>query len=66
MRTGVSELTAPHIAETMVGYKLPGVWQVYDKHTYLNEQREAYELWWEKLTKIVSRPPNQKYPAVEN
>ncbi|MBC8955019.1 site-specific integrase [Xenorhabdus sp. PB62.4] len=66
MRTGVSELTAPHVAEIMVGHKLPGVWQVYDKHTYLNEQREAYERWWEKLTKIVSRPPSQKYPAAEN
>ncbi|CDG97112.1 hypothetical protein XBP1_2480004 [Xenorhabdus bovienii str. puntauvense] len=39
---------------------------VYDKHTYLNEQREAYERWWDKLTKIVSRPPSQRYPAVEN
>ncbi|CDM89109.1 tyrosine-type recombinase/integrase [Xenorhabdus bovienii] len=66
MRTGVSELTAPHVAEIMLGHKLPGVWQVYDKHTYLNEQREAYEHWWEKLTKIVSRPPSQEYPAVEN
>ncbi|WP_340622451.1 tyrosine-type recombinase/integrase [Xenorhabdus siamensis] len=66
MRTGVSELTAPHVAEIMVGHKLPGVWQVYDKHTYLNEQREAYELWWKKLTKIVSRPPSQKYPAVKS
>ncbi|MBS9442237.1 tyrosine-type recombinase/integrase [Photorhabdus heterorhabditis] len=58
MRTGVSELTPPHVAETMIGHKLPGVWQVYDKHTYLNEQREAYERWWAKLTKIVSRSPS--------
>ncbi|MEQ1977136.1 site-specific integrase [Xenorhabdus sp. SGI240] len=66
MRTGVSELTPPHVAEIMIGHKLPGIWQVYDKHTYLNEQREAYERWWDKLTKIVSRPPSQKYPAVES
>ncbi|CDG90471.1 tyrosine-type recombinase/integrase [Xenorhabdus bovienii] len=66
MRTGVSELTSPHVAEIMIGHKLPGVWQVYDKHTYLNEQREAYERWWDKLTKIVSRPPSQEYPAVGN
>ncbi|MEQ2024391.1 site-specific integrase [Xenorhabdus szentirmaii] len=66
MRTGVAELTAPHVAEIMVGHKLPGVWQVYDKHTYLNEQREAYERWWEKLTKIVSRSPSQKCPAVKS
>lgn len=56
MRTGVSELTAPHVAEIMLGHKLPGVWQVYDKHTYLDEQREAYEKWWDKVTKIVYPP----------
>ncbi|MDC9588765.1 site-specific integrase [Xenorhabdus sp. XENO-10] len=66
MRTGVSELTSPHVAEIMIGHKLPGVWQVYDKHTYLNEQREAYERWWEKLTKIVSRSPSQERPVAEN
>ncbi|PHM59095.1 tyrosine-type recombinase/integrase [Xenorhabdus sp. KK7.4] len=66
MRTEISELTSPHVAEIMLGHKLPGIWQVYDKHTYLNEQREAYERWWDKLTKIVSRPPNQEYPAAEN
>ncbi|WP_118984411.1 tyrosine-type recombinase/integrase [Photorhabdus sp. CRCIA-P01] len=63
MRTGVSELTPPHVAETMIGHKLPGVWQVYDKHTYLSEQREAYESWWKKLTKIVSRSPSPQCPS---
>lgn len=43
MRTGVAELTQPHVAEMMLGHKLPGIWQIYDKHTYLEEQREAYE-----------------------
>ncbi|PHM68861.1 tyrosine-type recombinase/integrase [Xenorhabdus kozodoii] len=66
MRTGVSELTPPHVAEIMIGHKLPGIWQVYDKHTYLNEQRAAYERWWDKLTKIVSRPPSQEYLAVKS
>lgn len=59
MRTGISELTDPHIAEIILGHKLPGVWQVYDKHTYLDEQREAYEKWWDKLTKIVYPSPSQ-------
>ncbi len=39
---------------------------MYDKHTYLNEQREAYERWWEKLTRIVPRSPSQEYPAVKS
>lgn len=59
MRTGVSELTQPHVAEIMLGHKLPGIWQVYDKHIYLEEQREAYEKWWAKLAKIVYHSPNQ-------
>ncbi|MGK5612946.1 tyrosine-type recombinase/integrase [Proteus mirabilis] len=59
MRTGIAELTPPHVAEIMLGHKLPGIWQVYDKHTYLEEQREAYEKWWDKLTKIVYHSPNQ-------
>lgn len=59
MRTGISELTQPHVAEIMLGHKLPGIWQVYDKHTYLEEQREAYEKWWDKLTKIVYHSPSQ-------
>ncbi|ETO41438.1 site-specific integrase [Morganella sp. EGD-HP17] len=53
MRTGISDLTMPHVAEIMLGHKLPGVWQVYDKHTYLDEQRDAYEKWWDKVNKIV-------------
>lgn len=41
-RTNFSDLTAPHIAEIMLGHKLPWVWQVYDKSDYLEEQRKAY------------------------
>lgn len=57
MRTGVSELTMPHVAEIMLGHKLPGVWQVYDKHTYLDEQREAYEKWWDKVIRVAYQQP---------
>lgn len=63
MRTGVAELTQPHVAEIMLGHKLPGVWQVYDKHIYLEEQREAYERWWNKVNQIVYPSPNPEYPA---
>ncbi|WP_334468642.1 tyrosine-type recombinase/integrase [Arsenophonus sp. PmNCSU2021_1] len=66
MRTGVAELTQPHVAEIMLGHKLPGVWQVYDKHTYLEEQREAYERWWNKVNQIVYPSPNPEYPAGQN
>lgn len=43
-RTNFSELTEPHIAEIMLGHKLPGIWQVYDRHDYIEEQRRAYSL----------------------
>ncbi|WP_334469459.1 tyrosine-type recombinase/integrase [Arsenophonus sp. PmNCSU2021_1] len=66
MRTGVAELTQPHVAEIMLGHKLPGVWQVYDKHTYLEEQREAYERWWNKVNQIVYPFPNPEYPVGQN
>lgn len=52
-RTNFSPLTLPHIAEVMLGHKLPGQWMVYDHHDYLEEQREAYEQWWERLQTIV-------------
>lgn len=48
-RTNLSDLTEPHIAEIMLGHKLPGVWQVYDRHGYIEEQRRAYSLWWARV-----------------
>ncbi|WP_011220631.1 tyrosine-type recombinase/integrase [Photobacterium profundum] len=58
MRTNISDLTQPHVAEIMLGHKLPGVWGVYDKHQYLNEQREAYVAWWYKLERILAGSEN--------
>ncbi|MCV5713436.1 integrase, partial [Escherichia coli] len=55
-RTNFSDLTAPHIAEIMLGHKLPGVWQVYDKSDYLEEQRKAYQVWWERVESLVTCP----------
>lgn len=52
-RTNFSELTQPHVAEVMLGHKLPGVWGVYDKYNYIDEMREAYQSWWRKLMVIT-------------
>ncbi|OFE12350.1 integrase [Pseudohongiella acticola] len=54
-RTNFSTLAPPHIAETMLGHKMPGEWQTYDLHDYLGEQRDAYDKWWERLTGIVGQ-----------
>jgi integrase len=51
-RTNLSTLTEPHIAEIILGHKLPGQWQVYDHHAYLSEQGVAYSAWFDRLTTI--------------
>jgi len=53
-RTNFSTLTAPHIAEIMLGHKLPGSWQVYDQHDYLAEQAKAYDGWCSRLSALTT------------
>lgn len=52
-RTNFSQLTQPHIAEIMLGHKLPGQWLVYDHYDYIKEQAETLTKWWEKLMLIT-------------
>ncbi|MFW6344835.1 MAG: tyrosine-type recombinase/integrase [Halomonas sp.] len=56
-RTNWSRLAEPHVCEVMLGHALPGVWQIYDHHHYLEEQEKAYQAWWEELTAQLQRPP---------
>lgn len=51
-RTNFSKLTQPHIAEIMLGHKLPGEWRTYDRHDYLEEQAECLRLWVNRLNEI--------------
>ncbi|HET8711032.1 MAG TPA: integrase family protein [Spongiibacteraceae bacterium] len=53
-RTNWSTLTEPHIAEIMLGHRLPGDWQVYDHYDYLAEQKEAYTKWWNRLMELIA------------
>lgn len=66
-RTNFSTLTdQPHIAEIMLGHKLPKNWRVYDKHPYLEEQAVVYSAWWRRLVVITTDLPMQvsrKRPA---
>lgn len=65
-RTMWSSITEPHVAEVMLGHKLPGVWSVYDRHDYMEEMRVAYGKWFAKLMSIVNpdvvefRRPDEK------
>ncbi|WP_259556329.1 hypothetical protein [Vibrio harveyi] len=55
----MSTIAEPHVCEIMLGHKLPGVWQVYDKHLYLDEQKKkAYTEWWHRLKRINSNESN--------
>lgn len=53
-RTNWSTLAEPHICELMLGHVLPGVWQVYDRHDYLEEQAIAYKAWYERIMRLVA------------
>jgi integrase len=53
-RTNFSIFTQPHIAEIMLGHKMPGEWGVYDHHLYLNEQAECLNQWTARLRQIAS------------
>lgn len=47
----------PHVCELMLGHRLPGMWQIYDKYDYLDEQAEVYRAWWKRLTEILGETP---------
>jgi integrase len=53
-RTNFSTLTEPHIAEIMLGHRLPGAWQVYDHYDYLAEQAKAYAAWAARIAALVA------------
>ncbi|WP_238930333.1 tyrosine-type recombinase/integrase [Vibrio harveyi] len=54
LRTNMSKFAEPHICEIMLGHTLPGMWRVYDKGYYIDEQREGYSKWYNKLTNLIN------------
>jgi len=57
-RTCRSNLAAlgvpPVVAEAVIGHRQRGILQVYDRHSYSSEKRDALTLWQEKLISIVA------------
>jgi integrase len=54
MRTHLSALRLPqNVAELMIGHRQRGIVAVYDLHTYIDEQRDGFELWTRRLLSIV-------------
>lgn len=52
-RTNSSKLTEPHVAELMLGHKVPSEWESYDHHHYLDEKTDAYSALCKRLTEII-------------
>lgn len=52
-RANWATLAEPHVCGLMLGHVLPGVWQVYDRHDYLEEQAAAYRAWHARVMQLV-------------
>ena len=50
----MSTIAQPHVCEIMLGHALPKIWGTYDKHDYLEEQREAYTKWVDRFHTIIN------------
>ena len=58
VRTRLSQLRVPtEVAELVIGHSLKGLHAVYNQHEFLDERREALELWAVRLRSIVTPPP---------
>jgi integrase len=58
VRTRLASLKVPDtVAEMVIGHGKRGLGRVYDQHRYLDELREALELWAARLRDIVTPPP---------
>lgn len=54
MRTNMSTIAQPHVCEIMLGHALPKIWGTYDKHNYIEEQRDAYTAWVDRFHSIIN------------
>jgi integrase len=57
VRSQLSRLkVAEEVREAILAHVRPGIVGVYDHHDYLDEKKEALELWVARLREIVNRP----------
>jgi integrase len=58
MRTGLSALPIPDLVrELVIAHTKPGLHKVYDQFAYLDEKRQALDLWAGRLRDIITPPP---------
>jgi hypothetical protein len=59
VRSGLSRLrVAEEVREAVLAHARPGIKATYDHHDYLDEKREALELWAARLRSIVEPAPS--------
>ena len=62
MRTGLSALPIPDLVrELVIAHTKPGLHKVYDQHAYVDEKRQALELWAGRLRDIVQPAPENVF-----
>jgi integrase len=58
VRTKLASLrVSDAVPEMVIGHGRKGLQRVYDQHRYVDEMREALELWASRLRDIVTPPP---------
>jgi integrase len=58
MRTGLSALPIPDLVrELVIAHTKPGLHKVYDQFAYVEEKRQALDLWAGRLRDIIGPPP---------
>jgi integrase len=63
VRTRLSALkVSERVAEMVIGHGKKGLARVYDQHEFLDEMRDALELWASHLRTIMSPPPKNVIP----
>lgn len=63
VRTNLSALRVPEpVAELVIGHARKGLARVYDQHRYVDEMREALDLWDRKVRDIVKPAPENVVP----
>lgn len=45
----------PHVTEKMLGHELGGIMAVYNKHDWIDDQLNAYELWCEMISEAAQK-----------
>ena len=58
VRSQLSSLKVPDVVcEAILAHARPGIKRTYDRYGYLDEKREALQLWAARLRSIVSPSP---------